>query len=89
VAKAGANTPDLLASSLAKGDALLHRGRQGPGQLGGIVAQGIMPRGHGDIHPRLQVSPPPQRANDPMADLLDHRGDVGIAGRLARDEARL
>ena len=37
VAKAGANAPDLLASPLAKGDALLHRGRHGAGEFGGVV----------------------------------------------------
>src|SRR4029434_5404432 len=31
---------------------------------------------------RLQVSQPTQHANDPMADLLDNRGDVGSGGRL-------
>ena len=72
-AKAGANAPDLRASPLAKGDALLHRGRQGPGWLGGVVAQGIMPYRHGTIDTRLQVFQPPQRADNLMADLVDPR----------------
>ena len=55
-------------------------------EFGGVVAQRIMPRGHGAIATRLQVSQP-QRADDPMAD-LDHGGDVGIAGRLTREKAR-
>ena len=56
-----------------------------------------MPCGHGAIDTRLQVSQPPQRADNPMADLLDHVscsagadiGDVGIAGWIALEKARL
>jgi hypothetical protein len=38
-AKARTHAPNLLASSLAKGDALLHRGHHGAGQLGGVIDQ--------------------------------------------------
>ena len=42
----------------------------------------------------MRRGPPPgipagELADDPSADLLDHRGDVGITGRLAREKARL
>jgi hypothetical protein len=87
--EAGAEAPDFLASPLAKGEALLHGGCQGPGQLGRIITQGIMPRGRHVIRARLQVSQPPQRAEDATADLLDHGGDVGIAGRLGVNNAWL
>jgi hypothetical protein len=46
VAKACAKTPHLLARPLAKGEALLHGGRQGAGEFGRVITQGIMPRGH-------------------------------------------
>jgi hypothetical protein len=48
-AKARADAPDLLASPLAKGEALLHGGRQGPGELGRIIDQRIISRGHGGL----------------------------------------
>jgi hypothetical protein len=41
VAKPCADAPHPLSRPLAKGEALLHRGRQGLGQLGGVIAQGI------------------------------------------------
>ena len=92
-AKARANAPDLLSSPLAKGEALLHRGGHGSGQLGGVIDQRIMASGHRCVEVRRQVSQPTQHAHDPMADLLDHRGNIGIGGRLACDktwrEARL
>ena len=81
VAKPRADAPDLLASPLPKSNALLYRSRQGPGQLGGVVAQGVIAGGRRCAEARLQVSQPPQRTDDPPADRLDHRGDVGIAGR--------
>jgi hypothetical protein len=37
-AKAGANAPHALASPLAKGDALLHRGGHGAGEFGYVIA---------------------------------------------------
>src|SRR4029453_18912231 len=90
---ARANAPDLLSSPLAKGDALLHRGGHGSGQLGGVVAQGIIVGGHSSVEASLQVSQLAELAHDPMADLRDDRGHIGIGGRLACDktwrEARL
>jgi hypothetical protein len=47
-----------------------------------------MASGHRCVEVRLQVSQPTQHANDPMTDLLDHRGDVGIGGRLGCDKTR-
>jgi len=87
-AKACANAPNLLASSLAKGDALLHRGRHGAGQLGGVIDQRIISRGHGDVEARFQVPELPQFANDAPADLLDHVGDVSVSRWLARKKTR-
>jgi len=58
----GAHAPHLLPCPLAKGQALLHRGRQGLSELRRVIAPGIMPRGHHVIRASLQVSQPPQRA---------------------------
>src|SRR5690242_12219916 len=49
-AKARANAPDLVAGPLPEGEALLHRGRHGAGELRGGLAQGIIPGGHGGLH---------------------------------------
>ncbi len=87
-AKAPADAPDLLASPLAKGEALLHRGGHSAGEFGAVVTQGIMPRGHHVIRASVQIPNLPQRPDDAPTDLLDHGGDVGIAGRLACDKAR-
>ena len=56
---------------------------------GGVVAQGIMLRGHHVICASFQVTQPLQCADDAPADLLDHGGNVGIGGRLGRDKPRL
>src|SRR5262249_673134 len=88
-AKARANAPDLLSSPLAEGDTLLHRGGHGSGQLGGVIAQGIRVGGHRRIETRLQVSQLAELAHNPMADLRDNRGDIGIGGRLDCDKAWL
>src|SRR5262245_23108114 len=71
-AKACANAPHPLASSLAKGDALLYRGSHGAGEFGSVIDQRIIAGGYRRVEARLQVSQPPQRAADSMADLLDH-----------------
>ena len=65
-AKARANAPDLLSSPLAKGEALLHRGGHGAGQLGGVIAQGIIVGGHSRVEASLQVSQLAELAHDPM-----------------------
>jgi hypothetical protein len=83
-AKARANAPDLLSSPLAKGDALLYRGGHGSGQLGGVIAQGIIVGGHSRVEASLQVSQLAELAHDPMADLRDDCGNVGIRGKGAR-----
>ena len=41
-AKARANPPDSLTGALTKGDALLYRGRQGAGQFGFGIDQGVV-----------------------------------------------
>src|SRR5215831_1424137 len=56
-----------------------------------------MPRGYHVLCASLQIAQPPQRTDDPMADLLDHvscsagadGGDVGIRGGLGGDKPRL
>src|SRR5205823_4741317 len=55
-----------------KGDALLHRGRQGPGEFGRVITQGVIACGRSRGRARLQVSQPTQHADDPPAALLDH-----------------
>jgi hypothetical protein len=87
-AKARANAPDLLASSLAKGDALLHRGRHGAGQLGGGIDQRIIAGRHRGIAARFQVSQVAQCTDDAPTDVLDHGHNIDISGRLDLDEAR-
>ena len=83
-AKACANAPHPL----AKGDALLYRGGHGVGEFGSVIDQRIIAGGHRRVEARLQVSQPPQRADDSMADLLDHRSNVGIGGGLTLDKTR-
>ena len=56
IAKARANTPHLLSGPLAKGDALLHGGDKGAGELGCLVNKWIIARGHRVLYARLQVS---------------------------------
>src|SRR4030095_6439506 len=55
IAKAGTNAPDLLASPLAIGDALLYGGGHGTGECRLVVEEGIIPGGHGVSAARLQV----------------------------------
>src|SRR5262249_20767819 len=86
-AKARAYVPDLLSSPLAKGDALLHRGRHGTGQLGGVIPQWVIACRHSGVEARFQVPQLAELVHDPMADLRDERGYIGIGGRLACDKA--
>jgi len=88
VAKPCAKTPDLLAGPLAEGNALLHRGGHGTGQLRRVVKQGIISRGHGGVDARFQVPELPQCADDAPADLLDYVCDVGVSRWLAREKTR-
>src|SRR5215813_693571 len=88
-AKARADTAHRLASPFSEGDALLHGGRHGAGELRGGVAQGIIPGDHGSLQARFQVAQPAERADHPPADVLYHRCDSGMAGRLAREKAGL
>ena len=88
ITKARANPSNFLSGPFPKGDALFDRGRQGASEFGLVVEQRIIPRGHGVVDARLQVSQPTQRADDPPADRLDYRGNVGITGRLALEKAR-
>src|SRR5712691_3852267 len=78
IAKPRADAPDLLAGPLPKGDALLDGGRQGTGQLGRVITQGVIACGRSRVNARLQVSQPTQRADDPPADLRDDRGNIDI-----------
>src|SRR5215471_11872180 len=88
VAKPGANTPHLLAGPLAEGNALLHGGGHGTGQLRRVVKQGIISRGYGGVDARFQVPELPQFAHAAPAVLLDHVGDVGVSRGLARKKPR-
>ena len=74
VAKACANAPHPLASPLAKGNALLHRGRQGAGEFGGVIDQRIMAGRHPSIDARFQASQAAQCTDDTPPDVLDHGG---------------
>ena len=65
IAKARANASHVLSSPLAKGDALLHRGRHGAGELGSVIDQRIIAGSHRRVEARLQVSQPPQYTDDP------------------------
>src|SRR5262249_17445272 len=66
-ATARADAPDLLASSLATGDALLHRGGHGTGELGCVIDQRIISRGHGGDDARFQsTSTIPGRPAPPL-----------------------
>jgi hypothetical protein len=89
IPKSQANPSNFLSGPLPKGDALLDRGGHGTRELGLVVEQGIIACTHGVVDARLQVSQPPQRADDPPTDLLEDRGNVRIAGRLDLDKARL
>jgi hypothetical protein len=86
IAKARADAAHLLSSPFPKGDALRDRSRHGARELGRVVEQRIIRGGHGGIHARLQISQPTQRADDPVADLLENRSNGSIAGRLALDK---
>src|SRR5207244_8447122 len=84
-AKTRADAAHGLASSLTESDALLDRSCHGAGEFRCGVAQGIIPSGHGGLHARFQIAQPAQLTDDPSTDLLDHRRNVGIGGRLSRD----
>src|SRR6266568_6640500 len=88
-AKARADAAHLLASPVPKGDALLHGGRHGTGELWCVLHQGIIACRHRRVATRFEVPQRAELADDSMADRLDYRGDVGIAGRLALEKARL
>jgi hypothetical protein len=70
-AKARADTAPRLAGPFSAGDALLHGGRHGAGELRGGVAQRVIPGGHGGVHTRLQIPQPAQFPDDPSTDLLE------------------
>src|SRR5262249_33731099 len=76
VAKPCAEAPHGLASPLATGDALLHRGRHGARERRLVVPQRIILRGHGGLYACLQIPQPTQLADDALADRLDDRRNV-------------
>ena len=65
VTKSRTDAPDLLSGPLSTGDALLHRGRQGPGELWGVIHQGVKACCHRGVETRLLhqllAQPPPGR----------------------------
>jgi len=89
ITKARANPSNLLSGPFPKGATLFDRGHHGASELGLVVEQRIIACGHSFVDACLQVSPLAQRADDPPADLLEHLGNVSIAGRLDLDKARL
>ena len=89
ITKSRANPSNVLSGPLPTGDALLDRGGHGARELGLVVAQGIIACGHSGGAARLQVAPVTERTDDPPTDLLEDRGNVRIAGRLALEKARL
>src|SRR5262249_36098984 len=86
VAKAGTQAPDLLAHPFPQGDALRNRGRQGPGERGCVLHQGVRAGRHRRVAPRFQVSQVPEFAHDPPTDLLHDVCHVGITGWLTCDK---
>jgi hypothetical protein len=85
--KSRADMPDLLAGPFPKGDALLHRGRHGTGEFGGVIPQWVITCRHRGVEAHFQVPQLTELAHDPMADRLDHGGNVGIGRRLTCDKA--
>ncbi len=73
---------DLLPGPFAKGNALLHRGPRGAGQLGVLVASRVVARGHHVLDVRFEITQRAQLADDTLADRVEHRRDLRISGRL-------
>jgi hypothetical protein len=88
-AKPSADVPDMLASPLPKSNALLHRSRQGTGEFGSVVVQGIIACGHSRIEACLQVSQVVQLMDDSPTDFLDHGGDVRVGRWLTLHKPEL
>ena len=57
------------------------------GELGCIIDERIISRGHRGVEARFQVPELPQCADDAPADLLDHVGDGGVRRWLAWEKA--
>src|SRR5262249_42691404 len=87
-AKARADAPDLLAHPFPKGDALRYRGRQGPGERGCVLHQGVIAGRHRRIATRFEIPQLAELADNPMTDLLDHSSDVRVRRWLALEKAR-
>src|SRR5215831_13954505 len=86
-AKTRADTADVLPGPVPKGDALLYRGCHGVGEFRGGLAQGIIPGGHGGLDARFQIAQLAELANDSVADLPDHGGNVRVGRGLALEKA--
>jgi hypothetical protein len=89
IAKARADAAHFRSSAFPKGNALCDRGRHGAGKLRFGVEQRIIARGHSSLNSHLQIFQPAQLTDDPVADLLEDLGNVGIARRLDFDKAGL
>src|SRR5262249_37532057 len=89
IAKARADAPHFRSGAFSKGDSLRDTGGHGAGKLWFGVEQRIIARGHSSFNPRLQISQPAQLTDDPVADLSEDLGNVGIARRLNFDKAGL
>jgi len=58
----------------------VHRGRQGSGELGGVIDQRIIACRHHGVETRFEVPEMAELADNPMADLLDDVSDVVSVG---------
>ena len=76
-----------MAGPLPEGDALLHGGRQGTSELGGVLHQGVIACRHHGVETRFEVPQLAELTDDAMADFLKYVCHVGIAGRLDREKA--
>ena len=79
-AKACANAPDRWPARSPKAMRCCTEAAMVRASSGASSTRGVIAGGHRRVEARLQVSQPPQHAEDPMADLLDHRRNVSIGG---------
>jgi len=78
-----------LASPLATGNALLHRGGHGTGQLQRVITPEVIAGSRRRVEAHLQAAEVAQLTDDAPTDLLDPGRYIGIGGWLAPHKARL
>jgi hypothetical protein len=89
IPKARANAAHVLSGPLPKGEALRDGGHHGAGELGLVVTQRIIPRGHGVVDTRLQVSQPTQRDGTIVYNELSSVDDVSSGWTDSQDGGTL